>query len=51
LVLEPGPTSGPINFLAYPVMEQANKPLFPKTFFSFQRKKENEDSEDQVSLR
>jgi transglutaminase-like putative cysteine protease len=51
LVLEPGPSSGPINFLAYPVMEQANKPLFPKTFFSFQRKKENEDSKDQVSLR
>ncbi|CAN0599869.1 unnamed protein product, partial [Ectocarpus sp. 12 AP-2014] len=44
LVLEPGPTSGPINFLAYPVMEQAGKALFPETFFSFQRKKRNEDS-------
>ena len=51
LVLEPGPSSGPINFLAYPVMEAGNKPLFPKTFFSFQRKKENEDSKDLVSFR
>jgi transglutaminase-like putative cysteine protease len=51
LVLEPGPSSGPINFLAYPVMEAGNKPLFPKTFFSFQRKNENEDSKNLVSLR
>lgn len=50
LILEPGPSSGPINFLAYPVMEQGNKPLFPETFFSFRRKKGNEDSKDQVSL-
>lgn len=50
LILEPGPSSGPINFLAYPVMEQGNKPLFPETFFSFRRKKENEDSKNQVSL-
>jgi len=51
LVLEPGPRSGPINFLAYPVMEEGNKPLFPKTFFSFKRKKENEDLKNKVSLR
>lgn len=38
LQLEPGPLSGPINFLAYPVMEIGNTPAFPKTFFSFQRK-------------
>ena len=38
LQLEPGPNSGPINFLAYPVMEIGNNPAFPKTFFSFQRK-------------
>ncbi|MFD0797267.1 transglutaminase-like domain-containing protein [Maribacter chungangensis] len=51
LVLEPGPSSGPINFLAYPVMEAGGKPLFPKTFFSFERIKENEDVKNQVSLR
>lgn len=38
LQIEPGPNSGPINFLAYPVMEIGNNPAFPKTFFSFQRK-------------
>lgn len=37
LVLEPGPAGGPINFLAYPVMEINGTPAFPKTFFSFQR--------------
>ena len=51
LVLEPGPSSGPINFLAYPVMEQGNKSLFPETIFTFQRKKENEDLKNKVSLR
>lgn len=51
LVLEPGPSSGPINFLAYPVMEAGGNPLYPKTFFSFERKKENEDAKNQVSLR
>ncbi|MBT8178510.1 MAG: transglutaminase domain-containing protein, partial [Eudoraea sp.] len=40
LVPEPGPVGGPINFLAYPVMEIGNTPAFPKTFFSFQRKSE-----------
>lgn len=38
LQLDPGPSSGPINFLAYPVMEIGNTPAFPKTFFSFKRK-------------
>ncbi len=37
LVLEPGPSGGPINFLAYPVMEIGKLPAFPKTFFSFER--------------
>ncbi len=37
LMLEPGPVGGPINFMAYPVMEIGNTPAFPKTFFSFQR--------------
>jgi hypothetical protein len=37
LLLEPGPQSGPINFLAYPVMEIGDNPAFPETFFSFRR--------------
>lgn len=43
LRLDPGPQGGPINFLAYPVMEIGNTPAFPKTFFSFQRKAEQSD--------
>jgi len=42
LRLDPGPQGGPINFLAYPVMEIGNTPAFPKTFFSFHRKAGNE---------
>lgn len=38
LIVEPGPKSGPINFLAYPIMETENGELFPKTTFSFVRK-------------
>ena len=49
LILEPGPSSGPINFLAYPVMEIGNEPAYPETFFSFRRKKQ-ETSEKLVSL-
>ena len=37
LILEPGPVGGSINFMAYPVMEIGNTPAFPKTFFSFER--------------
>jgi hypothetical protein len=50
LIVEPGPHSGPINFLAYPVMEEGHAPLFPKTFFSFQRKVDNETSAAVVTL-
>jgi len=50
LKIEPGPQSGPINFLAYPVMEEGNKPVFPKTFFSFQRNSGQEDENKVVSL-
>ncbi len=50
LIIEPGPHSGPINFLAYPVMEIEKTPAFPKTFFSFRRKAEQERSEKLVSL-
>ena len=42
LLIEPGPKSGSINFLAYPVMEIGDTPAFPKTFFSFNRKREKE---------
>jgi len=37
LVLEPGPDSGPINFLAYPVLEVDGKPTMAKVQFSFKR--------------
>lgn len=50
LRIEPGPQSGPINFLAYPVMEEGGDPVFPKTFFSFQRKSANDTSDKVVSL-
>ncbi|MGB5379059.1 transglutaminase-like domain-containing protein [Muriicola sp.] len=38
LMLDPGPSGGPINFLAYPLMEIGDRPAFPKTTFSFSRK-------------
>ena len=50
LLIEPGPQIGPINFLAYPVMEIGKTPAFPETFFSFRRKAEQERSEKRVSL-
>ncbi len=37
LVVEPGPVSGPINFLAYPVLEVGGKPTRVKVNFSFKR--------------
>ena len=37
LVLEPGPASGPINFLAYPVLEVNGRPASVKVEFSFSR--------------
>jgi len=37
LVVEPGPTSGPINFLAYPVLEIGGKPVKAAVEFSFTR--------------
>ena len=41
LVFEPGPVSGPINFLAYPLLEVGGKMVKPKVEFSFIRKIEN----------
>lgn len=37
LVVDPAPTSGPINFLAYPLVEVEGKPVKARTFFSFVR--------------
>ncbi len=37
LVVEPGPASGPINFLAYPVLEINGKPAKAKVEFFFNR--------------
>lgn len=37
LVVEPGPASGPINFLAYPVLEIGGKPVKVAVQFSFKR--------------
>ncbi len=50
LVVKPGPKSGPINFLAYPVMEIGETPAYPKTFFSFKRKTKQENPDTLVSL-
>jgi hypothetical protein len=37
LVLDPGPASGPINFLAYPVLEVDGEPLRMASMFLFRR--------------
>jgi hypothetical protein len=37
LIVEPGPVSGPINFLAYPVLEVAGKPIPVTPQFAFRR--------------
>ncbi|MBT4530058.1 MAG: transglutaminase domain-containing protein [Phycisphaerae bacterium] len=37
LIVEPGPESGPINFLAYPLLEVGGKPVKIKPQFGFQR--------------
>jgi len=37
LIVEPGPASGPLNFLVYPVLEVAGKPVVVKPQFSFRR--------------
>lgn len=37
LLVDPGPTTGPINFLAYPVLEVAGRPVAIKPKFGFRR--------------
>ena len=44
LMPSPGPASGPINFLAYPVLEIDGAPFKTETFFSFTRIPEDEAS-------
>jgi transglutaminase-like putative cysteine protease len=39
LIVEPGPASGPINFLAYPILEINGKEVATRTTFSFTRLK------------
>lgn len=39
LEVSPSPASGPINFLAYPLMEVGDEVAYPLTTFSFERKK------------
>jgi len=50
LQLDPGPHSGSINFLAYPVMEIGTTPVLTETFFSFRRKREHKTSEATETL-
>jgi hypothetical protein len=42
LHVTPAPASGPINFLAYPLLEIGGKPAVVKTKFSFTRKEESD---------
>jgi transglutaminase-like putative cysteine protease len=37
LIVDPAPASGPINFLAYPLLEMDGKAMKPETSFSFRR--------------
>ncbi|MEO8426257.1 MAG: transglutaminase-like domain-containing protein, partial [Verrucomicrobiota bacterium] len=37
LIVDPGPRSGPINFLAYPVLEVGSQIVKPETTFQFRR--------------
>ena len=37
LIVEPAPASGPINFLAYPLLEMNGEVVKPETTFSFRR--------------
>lgn len=44
LILDPGPASGPINFLAYPLLEVDGQPQLVKTLFLFQRNTAGQES-------
>lgn len=51
LKVEPGPLSGPINFLAYPLLEIGGKPALTKTSFSFVRKPDWSDNKSLTSYK
>jgi transglutaminase-like putative cysteine protease len=44
LVVDPAPASGPINFLAYPLLEIDGRPQMVKSLFLFQREVVSEES-------
>jgi len=44
LILDPSPVSGPINFLAYPLLEIDGQPQLVKSVFLFQREAVGEES-------
>ena len=44
LMVDPGPESGPINFLAYPLLEIDGQPQLVKSVFLFQREADGEES-------
>jgi len=44
LMVEPGPVSGPINFLAYPLLEIDGQAQMVKSVFLFQREADGEES-------
>ena len=44
LILDPGPESGPINFLAYPLLEIGGQPQMVKSLFLFRRTADGEES-------
>lgn len=48
LIVEPGPISGPINFLAYPVLEIGGKPIKIVPEFSFIRNKKSKPHKEEA---
>jgi hypothetical protein len=44
LIVEPAPVSGPINFLAYPLLEIDGRPQMVKSVFLFRRQADGEES-------
>lgn len=41
LIVDPAPSSSPINFMVYPIVEVDGKPVQAQTEFTFQRRKQN----------
>ena len=51
LNVAPAPQSGPINFLAYPLLEIGGEPTFAQTIFTFTRKPEPSGSQRLSALK